>query len=146
MGRCQIIDAADRVIRAAVTQYKDRGLSRYAYRKLLRENFISQPAVFWRLDFGRAAGPLDESLHWTMDYDLWLRLGRRSDPLILDQVLAQFRLHSASKSGRVDRRQFDEQFAVARRYFDGDVASRLVHRFNVEKVVWAYRLMRLAGR
>ena len=143
VGRYEVIDEADRVIRSAVVRYKERSLRRYAYRALLRENFIAQPAVFWRRSFGPAVGPLDESLHWTMDYDLWLRMGRRSAPLVLDGVLAQFRLHAASKTGQVDRRQFDEQYAVACRYFENDRVSRLVHRFNVEKIVWAYRVMRL---
>jgi glycosyltransferase involved in cell wall biosynthesis len=145
VGRYEVIDESDRPIRSAVVRYKERSLRRYNYRALLRENFISQPAVFWRRDFGREAGPLDESLHWTMDYDLWLRMGRKTDPIFVDRVLARFRLHPASKTGKVDRRQFDEQYAVARRYLGDDRMSRFIHRFNVEKIVWAYRVMRLLG-
>ncbi len=145
VGRCAVIDEADRLIRPFVVRYKERFLRRYAYRALLRENFISQPAVFWRRDFGRTIGRLDESLHWTMDYDLWLRMGRKTDPLFLDRVLAQFRLHPESKTGRMDRRQFDEQYSVASRHFGNDRVSRIAHRFNVEKIVWAYRLMRWFG-
>jgi glycosyltransferase involved in cell wall biosynthesis len=146
VGRCDIIDAADRVIRPGVTRYKNHLLSRYSYRSLLRQNCISQPAVFWRASFGKRIGGPDESLHYTMDYDLWLRMARAAEPLILDRVLAQFRIHDQSKSGQVNRGQFDEQYRVASRYFDGDTASRLAHRFHVEKIVWAYRLMRLLGR
>jgi glycosyltransferase involved in cell wall biosynthesis len=145
VGRYEVIDEDDRPIRASVVRYKERSLRRYTYRALLRENFVSQPAVFWRRAFGHDVGPLDESLHWTMDYDLWLRMGRVADPLYLDQVLAQFRLHPQSKTGKVDRRQFDEQYAVASRYFGNDRLSRFAHRFNVEKIVWAYRVMRLLG-
>jgi glycosyltransferase involved in cell wall biosynthesis len=144
-GRCEIIDAEGRVIRPSVTRYKERSLRRYAYRALLRENFISQPAVFWRRDFGARVGSLDESLHYTMDYDLWLRMGRAAPPLFLDRVLAQFRLHETSKTGQVNREQFDEQYRVAGRYFGDDRASRWVHRLNVEKIVWAYRVMRAVG-
>ena len=146
IGRCQNIDAQGNIIRPAITRYKDHHLAHYSYRKLLRENFISQPAVFWRTDFGQEAGTLDESLHYTMDYDLWLRMGRLAEPLILDRVLAQFRIHSASKSGKVSREQFDEGYRVATRYFEGDTMSRFAHRLNVEKIVWAYRLMRLLGK
>lgn len=143
VGRCDVIDESGKVIRPAVVRYKERSLRRYRYRALLRENFISQPAVFWRGTFGREVGPLDESLHWTMDYDLWLRMGRHSAPLLLlEPVLARFRLHAGSKTGQVDRRQFDEQYAVACRYLGDDGLSRIIHRFNVEKIVWAYRLMR----
>jgi len=143
VGRYEVIDGADRVIRNSIVRYKDRGLRRYRYRRLLRENFISQPSVFWRREFGREIGLLDESLHWTMDYDLWLRMGRRCDPLILPDVLSQFRLHAQSKSGKVERGQFDEQYLVANRYLGSDQVSRFVHRFNVEKIVLAYRAMRL---
>lgn len=146
IGRCEIIDAEDRVIRAGVTRYKDHLLRRYSYRSLLRQNCISQPAVFWRADFGRRMGGPDETLHYTMDYDLWLRMARASEPLILDRVLARFRIHDQSKSGQMNREQFDEQYRVAARFFEGDVISRWMHRFHVEKIVWAYRLMRLIGK
>lgn len=145
-GRCVIIDDHGREIRRSVTRYKNRRLRRYRYRALLRQNFISQMGVFWRRSFGQQIGPLDESLHYTMDYDLWLRMGGQYDPLIVDQVLAQFRLHGGSKSGVVNREQFDEQYRVALRYLADDTVSRWAHRLNVEKVVWAYRLMRLLGR
>ena len=143
IGKCQIIDEHDRPIRPAIARYKERRLARYSYRKLLRENIIPQPAVFWRRSFGQSLGPLDESLHYTMDYDLWLRMGKSAAPMIIDQSLAQFRIHAASKSGRVDRRQFDEGYEVACRYFDGDRFSRMAHRLNVEKIVWAYRALRM---
>lgn len=146
VGRCDIIDADDRVIREGVTRYKNYLLRKFSYKGLLRQNCISQPAVFWRAEFGRRIGGPDQSLHYTMDYDLWLRMGREAKPLILDEVLAQFRIHGASKSGQVNREQFDEQYRVASKYFDGDVISRVAHRFHVEKIVWAYRVMRLLGR
>jgi glycosyltransferase involved in cell wall biosynthesis len=145
IGRYQIIDERGRPIRSMIARYKDRSLDRYSYGKLLRENFIAQPSVFWRREFGNQIGPLDESLHYTMDYDLWLRMGRASRPVILNQVLSQFRIHSKSKSGAVNREQFDEGYRVACRYFDGDWMSQWMHRLNVEKIVWAYRVMRMVG-
>ena len=99
----------------------------------------------WRRSFGQKVGQLDPTLHYTMDYDLWLRMGRLCDPLINDALLASFRLHATSKSGRVCREQFDEQYRVALRYLSNDRASRVLHRFNVEKTVWAYRMMKLLG-
>ena len=145
VGRYQIIDENNTVIRQSIVSYKNRSLDRYSYRKLLRENFIAQPAVFWRRDFGQSVGRLDPSLHYTMDYDLWLRMGRASPPKILSQTLAQFRLHKASKSGAVNREQFDEGYRVAKRYFAGDHLSQIMHRLHVEKIVWSYRLMRMVG-
>ncbi len=146
VGRYRVVDDAGRAVRRSVVRYKERLLRRYSYRRLLRENFIAQPAVFWRASFGRKVGPLDVSLHYTMDYDRWLRMGRAADPVVIDRELAAFRIHPASKTGRITRAQFDEGYAVAARHAAGDRASLLVHRFNVEKIVWAYRLMQVAGR
>ena len=145
VGRCEIVDEAGRPIRSSVTRYKDWRLDRYSYRGLLRENFICQPAVFWRRDLWRAAGALDEDLHWAMDYDLWLRFGRLADPLVLDTVVAHFRLHRDSKTGRAGRRQFDEGYEIACRYLGDDRVSRWVHKLNVEKIVASYRMMRVVG-
>jgi glycosyltransferase involved in cell wall biosynthesis len=146
VGRCQIIGEDGRIIRRAITAYKDRKLDRYSYRHLLRENPISQPAVFWRKSFGDAIGPLDVSLHHTMDYDLWLRMGRAAAPLILPETLASFRFHPSSKSGQEDRGRFRQEYAIANRYLGNDHLSRLIHRINTEKIVLSYRLLRLLGR
>jgi len=145
-GRVTIVDGSGSETRRAITRYKDRRLRRYTFRGLLRENFISQMGVFWRCSFARELGPLDESLVYTMDYDYWLRMGARCDPLVLDKVLARFRWHAGSKSGAVDRSQFDEQYRVACKHPQADRAGRLAHRFNVEKIVWSYRLLKLLGR
>jgi glycosyltransferase involved in cell wall biosynthesis len=146
VGRYQIINAAGLPVRSLIARYKDRALNHYSCSKLLRENFIAQPAVFWRREFGQKIGPLDESLHYTMDYDLWLRMGKASEPLILNQILSQFRIHPRSKSGAVNREQFDEGYRVACRYLEGDRLNRWWHRLNVEKIVWAYRLMQWLGK
>lgn len=136
IGRCQIIDENDRVIRRAVTAYKDYRLRRYSYASLLRENYISQMGVFWRRGFGeRVAYPngnlLDESLHYAMDYDLWLRMGRLAEPLILDRVLGQFRVHGGSKTHSNHRAQFEEQQRVVERYWRGSWRERQAHRLHI---------------
>jgi len=146
VGRYEIVDDAGAPIRQRIVRYKERQLRDYTYRALLRENFIPQPAVFWRGDFGREAGELDTSLHFTMDYDFWLRMGWQHDPVFIDRVLAQFRIHNNSKTGVINRRQFDEGYEVAKRYAGDDAGVLRAHRLSVEKIVWAYRLMRLVGK
>ena len=98
VGRYEIIDADDRPIRPPGRAVQGAPPPPLFLPRLLRENFLPQPAVFWRRSFGDEAGPLDESLNWTMDYDLWLRMGRRCDPLVVDQLLARFRVHARRAS------------------------------------------------
>ena len=146
VGRYQIIDPKGRIIRPMVVEYKNRSLRKYSYRKLLRENFIAQPSVFWRRSFGEKIGLLDESLHHAMDYDLWLRMGNAADPIIIDRVVSQFRIHPQSKSGMLNRERFNEDFQVVLRHAGDDKVSQWIHWLNNEKIVWAYRLLGLIGK
>jgi glycosyltransferase involved in cell wall biosynthesis len=60
---------------------------------------IWQPAVFWRRGVMERIGLFDETLHYVMDYDYWLRMivGGYT-PYYVDRYLAGFRFHSESKS------------------------------------------------
>lgn len=66
----------------------------------LRERcFICQPAAFIRRRALEAHGMLDESLHYCMDYELWLRLGRRGAVFAyLPQKLAGSRMYQGNKT------------------------------------------------
>ncbi len=72
----------------------------FDYRLLTQEalNFIPQPAVFFRRDLLRTVGLLDVNLHMAMDYDLWLRIGKRYQVRRIPRILANFRLSPRSKS------------------------------------------------
>lgn len=144
-GRCAIIDPAGRPARGAITAYKNLWLALGSARALEVLNFISQPATFWRRSLGQRVGPLDEGLHYTMDYDYWLRLGQHGPPAILDRYLADFRVHPASKGGTGAARQFAEELATARRH----TRSRLrlgLHALHSRAIVGAYGLMRAPRR
>jgi glycosyltransferase involved in cell wall biosynthesis len=141
IGRCQIVDAEGREIQRWMSRYKDRRLLRYSFPRLLRENFICQMSVFWRRDFGREIGLPDVTLHHAMDYDLWLRMAQRGQPLIVDRVLSQFRWHDASKTNTVIRERFREHCAVARRHAGGHRWSLLMNRVNAEMAIAAYWVM-----
>ena len=54
---------------------------------------------------------------------------------MIDHELAAFRVHPASKTGRINRAQFDEGYAVARRHGAGRRRDLLAHRLHVEKIV-----------
>lgn len=62
-------------------------------------NYIPQPATFIRRRVLQSIGPLNESLHYVMDYDYWLRaavLGRKF--VYVPELWAALRLHSSAKS------------------------------------------------
>jgi glycosyltransferase involved in cell wall biosynthesis len=59
---------------------------------------MPQPACFYRKKLLDEQGLLDESLHFSMDTDLFVRAGLHYQGVQVSDVFARFRLHQASKS------------------------------------------------
>ena len=146
IGRCRIINSAGREIRKMVTRYKNKWLGRYHYERLLVEDFISQPAVFFKRAFLREVGPLDESLHFTMDYDLWLRMGAKSDAFIIPECLASFRYHSISKTKSQLERSLAEVKQLCHRYARGRKGILIRGWLYRTKIRIVYHLLHLVER
>ncbi len=114
-GYCRIIDGSGAEIRRAVTGYKNLFLRHYSFPLYLTQNFISDPATFVRRSALEEAGPLDERYRISHDYDLWLRVGRRHDPIVLRRYLSSFRMMEGTLSMAGFERQFREHADIARR-------------------------------
>lgn len=73
---------------------------RFDYEQLVlqAEDFIPQPGTFIRHKWAAQVGMLDESLHFVMDYDLWLRLGMCARFTYLSQKMSFARLHGGAKT------------------------------------------------
>lgn len=79
-------------------------------------DFIVQPASFWRAALWQQCGELDEALHYTLDYEYWMRAAKQFPPHYVPVLLARERLYAAAKtfSGAVTR--MDEIEMVAQRH------------------------------
>lgn len=115
-GRCRIIDEDDREVRSIITAYKNFLLDHYRYKLLLIANPISQPATFWKKEIVEEIGLFDSGESLTMDYDYWLRIGRRYQPAIADENLAVFRVHPQSKTSRSRFLTIQRECTISRKY------------------------------
>ena len=79
---------------------------------------FGQPGSFFRKSLWEKYGPFDNDLHYTMDYDFWLKMSGHVEFLYLDACLATYRLHGASKTLEGWRPFLLEKMRVARRYWD----------------------------
>ncbi len=68
----------------------------------LRRCMIRQSASLFRRRAVEAAGGWDESLSYTMDRDLLLRLTRQAPPAIVSQAVGAYRVHGGAKTRRAD--------------------------------------------
>ena len=141
-GGCLIMDEGENEIRRAVTAYKDFFLRHYSYSLHLVQNFVSCPSTFVRRSAFDRVGLLDERFAYSMDYDLWLRLGRLAPPLILDQTVAGFRMAPGSLSMSGFERQFVEHAQNAREHGQGHPLAVAANRSMSRLIVLVYRLLR----
>jgi hypothetical protein len=64
--------------------------------RLIVQNFIASPAPVFRRDAWLACGGLDESLWYTADWDVWLKLCAAGSVQYHPEVTAGFRIHDGS--------------------------------------------------
>lgn len=114
-GYCHIIDERGNRIQRWITLYKNLWLRMYSYNLLLVLNFICQQATFWRSEALKDMGFFETKLIYVMDYNYWLRLGKKyGKPIVMKEYLALFRIHSNSKGKTQFVKQFDEELEVTR--------------------------------
>lgn len=70
----------------------------FDYKRLAESVILAQPAAFFRKDAFINSGGIDISLHYAMDYDLWIRMARIGQIEHLPDHLAIFTLHEESKT------------------------------------------------
>jgi glycosyltransferase involved in cell wall biosynthesis len=108
---------------------------KYSRKRLLRGNFIPHPATFVRREWLRQVGGFNESLQYAMDYDLWLKLSRLGEPVVLNGPLAAFREHDRSLSTRNKIAAMEEDYFVRRQHEGFNPLTRLENlaRFYVRR-------------
>ncbi len=146
-GKVRIINENDLEISKAITLYKNILLNLHSVPLLLAENYISQPATFWRREVLDEVGLFNEEEHLVMDYEYWLRIVTKyGDGYFLNDYLANFRYYDTSKSGSRFKEQFRDELRVARKYGMNYPLSILLHEFNRIKIITAYTVINFAKR
>lgn len=93
------------------------------YARLQEVCFLCQPAVFWRREVWERFGPLDATLHYALDYEYWLRVGRELPFQRLGgPPLAGSRLHAGTKTLRARVAVHRECLQVVQRHGGSETA------------------------
>ncbi|MFN8496851.1 MAG: glycosyltransferase family 2 protein [Anaerolineae bacterium] len=105
-GNCNIIDEQSEVVR----QWRAKHCTLESL--LLDGNQIPQQSAFIRREALNQVGPINEGLHYVMDFELWLRLGVVGPLAYSPELTANFRWHNVSKSISQSPRFWHEQLKV----------------------------------
>ena len=91
-GRAHYIDADDNVTGDYYTKP-------FSPAELINDCMICQPAVFWRYEIASIIGKFNENLHYTMDYEYWLRMMNAGATIYHHpDVLASSQLYAETKT------------------------------------------------
>ncbi|XUU59502.1 glycosyltransferase [Erythrobacter sp. HA6-11] len=109
----RLIDNASRDLGGWRPPFKQGQVPQSAFREmLLVQNSIAMPAPVFKRDAYLAAGGLDESLWYTPDWELWLKLGEQG-PVVFDPCpTSAFRIHGGAQTMTRSRSEFAEQLGI----------------------------------
>lgn len=103
-------------------------------------NYILQPATFINASYLQQIGYLDESLHYGMDSDLWMRLSQEAPPLPVAACLAASREYGETKTSVGSFKRSEELRLIARKHTGMEMTPGALcyfldtlHRFSRER-------------
>lgn len=137
-GRCRIVNESGVETRQWITMYKNFWLSLNRQSVLYILNYISQPSVFWKKHAAEKVGPFNETLHFTLDYEYWLRMAVNYRLHITPQYLSSFRVYAHSKGGKAAKEQFLSEYEVSKCFTQSSILLGL-HKLHTCLILLAYR-------
>jgi len=79
-------------------------------------DYILQQTTFFRREVFDTIDRLDETLHWGMDWDLWIRIGKKFRVEYIPEYLANLRQYPEAKTYSGGLERFRELVALMRRH------------------------------
>ena len=120
----------------------------FDYQRLLlkRAGLIPCPTVFIRKKILEKVGCWDVNLHYAMDYDLFLRIGKVSEIKLIPKVLANFRVYGNSKTVSAYWNTRKEVYQVSKKYGAPVISPLLFTYFVVRTKSYLKPIKRLVER
>jgi glycosyltransferase involved in cell wall biosynthesis len=109
-GEAYNVDEQGKIIERSPTEEFD-------YQRLAETCFICQPSAFIRRRVFEEVGPLDVTLHYCLDYEYWMRIGKQFRVAHIDELLATSRLHGAAKTFLKRRELHQEIVSTVQRHY-----------------------------
>jgi len=112
VGRCRIIDEKGNEEGMFDTNWQ--GLVHLL--QFWQGALLPQPSSFWTRSL-MGEGMIREDLHFSMDYELWVRFAENAQPAIIDRPLAIYRMHDDAKTVCNEGQFLSDQLTALRPYW-----------------------------
>jgi glycosyltransferase involved in cell wall biosynthesis len=139
-GKGIVIDEKNTEIAKIVTWYKDLLLSFNSYNFLLMVNYLMQPSVFLSRKSLKKYGMFIGTKFSVMEYDMWLKIGKDKMPVVINKVLAKFRLESDTKTSTNSEELLREDQKIIENYTKNNIILFLHVLHNYFRVIMLNKL------
>lgn len=109
-GLSHYIDEQDKVI-------GDYPTLKYSYEMLGNRCYLSQPSVMFSRKAYEEVGELNESLRMCLDYEYWMRLGRKYEFGYLESYIGNTRIYADTKTSTMRMRSLEEGICIIYHFY-----------------------------
>ena len=83
-----------------ITTQPHKLFRKYSYLKLILKSFVPHPSSILRKEVFEKFGYFRDDLKITMDYEFWVRIGKKIRPMMINKPWCAFRVHQGGASTR----------------------------------------------
>lgn len=109
------------------------------HRQLEVANRVSQPGAFFTREAFESVGGLDVGYRYAMDYELWLKIGKRFEVRHVDRILGAYRFHPESKTVAESSGFLPETVRASRSHGGRRLSPIYVDWYLPRRRPWIYR-------
>ena len=99
-------------------------------------------SCFWRREVAKEVGEFDVNQYLVIDYDYWLRLGKKYKAGVINHYLSSFRVTNSNKSTVGFVKQFQDEFNVAKRFTNNNLILFL-HLLHYNLIIFIYSILKI---
>ena len=99
-------------------------------------------SVFWKKSINKEIGYWDTKIINCNDYDMWLRIAIKYNPIIINKNLSYFRIHQNNASQKNFGKTLLEAYKVSRKYFDNNLLLKLISNFKIVFFIFCDKLLK----
>lgn len=136
-GKGRVVNENGKEIAKFATLYKNFLLSYSNFYLLLMTNYLIQPSVFITKKAYEKYGPFTGTKTAVMEYDLWLKLFKVSNPVFIPFYLSSFRLYKGSISTSKFKEMMKEDEKIAKKYTSNTLILFLHKMHNLARCFWS---------